>query len=244
MKFFLLGAIQGITEFLPISSDGHLFLLKRLLGITDNYLPFFVFLHIPTLLAVVIFFRKDLVSLLTKKFFLIQVIILTFISGIIALLIKHSLEPFFDNKYLVSICFALNALILFNIKFSRENTVQDLKTKDSLIIGVLQAFAVLPGVSRSGSTIMGFSRRKFRVDRAFLLSFIISLPIILAAFLVESKDLMLMKDIKLNSLIIGFISALFFGIITLKIVKVMLSKFNFNVFGYYCLVVAILNLFL
>ena len=117
MKAVVLGIIQGLTEFLPISSSGHLYIIKRLLTFShQNLLPFFVFLHIATLLAIIIFLRRQILLILSKKNILLQLAVITTITALIGLTIDRFFTGFFENKFLVAGLLLINGGILLSIK--------------------------------------------------------------------------------------------------------------------------------
>jgi undecaprenyl-diphosphatase len=244
MKFLFFGIVQGLTEFLPISSSGHLYILKRLFGLNENLLSFFVILHLATLLAIIIFFYKQIKQTLTKKELLFHILIITCVSGILGLLGKIFLTRFFDSKYLISFALLINGIILLSIRNTTgKKTHQDIKLKDSFILGLLQGIAIIPGISRSGITITGLLKRGFQPKEAFSLSFLMAIPIITAAFLVEIKEI-LSINVNISSLILSFIAAFLSGILALHIIKKALIKVKFKNFGYYCLLIFLLTLFI
>ena len=244
MKFVFFGIIQGVTEFLPVSSSGHLFLFKEIFSFSENLLPYFVFLHLATLCAVIVFFWKNILCLLREKKTFSHILIITVISAVLGMGIKWFLSQYFDSRRLVACCFLINAAILFSVgktRGSRERN--DIRLRDSVILGILQGMAVFPGISRSGITIAGFLKRGFNSVESFNLSFLMSLPIIIIAFFSESKELFA-SGLPLSSLVLSFIFAFFSGILALKVLKVILMKSNFRNFGYYCLLVSLLSLVL
>lgn len=243
MKFLLFGIIQGVTEFLPISSSGHLYLLKKIFGVSENLLSFFIILHLATLLAIAIFFQKQIKKLLFSKI-LPHILIITAITAGLGLMIKRFLSPFFEYKYFIPSCILINAVILLSIKkFSAKKNSQDIRLKDSLILGILQGLAVLPGISRSGITISGLLKRGFKAKDSFTLSFLMAIPIISGVTLLELKEICSLNIGKSN-IFLSFSAALIFGIFTLQIIKKMLIKAKFQNFGYYCLILFIASLFI
>jgi undecaprenyl-diphosphatase len=242
MKFFFIGILQGITEFLPVSSSGHLFILKRLLHLNENLLAFFVFLHIPTLLAVVIFLWRKIIALLFEKKLILHIGIITLITGVCGLAIKHYFSNFFEAKYLVSFCLCINGVILLiSGKTHNKRSLEDIRFRDSLVLGILQGIAVFPGISRSGITIVGLLKRGFEPQEAFAFSFLMSIPAIVGAFFLEFKDLTATRIMPFHGAV-SFAAAFCFGILSLMIVKKTIIIAKFNNFGYYCLIVSLINL--
>lgn len=238
MKFILFGIVQGITEFLPISSSGHLFLIQKLLKIEGNYLPFFVFLHLATLLAIVVFFFKKIKLFLNIKL-LINIFLITIISGVMGLGIRFYLKTLFDSTFMLAFCLFINAGILLSIRSSvGKRSLNDMNFKDVLFLGFLQGFSPFPGISRSGITIVGLLRKGFKRSEAFILSFLMAIPLIIGAFLIEFKELG-QVDPSLRNMSLGFIAAFVFGLLALGLVKKTLISNKFKNFAYYCLILAL-----
>lgn len=243
-----LGITQGLTEFLPVSSSGHLYLIQKLLQRLGSYrqedfIPFFVFLHAATILAVILYLRRDVLLIFEKKLFL-NIAAITFASGMIALLIKYFLSAFFSSSPFLSLCFLINSAILLSIKkINGTKTFRDLSLRDSLFIGILQGVSFLPGISRSGITITGMLKRGYSREQAFLISFLCAIPVITAAFLIECKELA-KCSFSILEISAGFISAFIFGLIALILLKKSLVSDKFRNFAYYCLAVSIAALLL
>ncbi|MCK4917796.1 MAG: undecaprenyl-diphosphate phosphatase [Candidatus Omnitrophica bacterium] len=242
LKFIFLGIVQGLTEFFPVSSSGHLYLLKRLFTIKEDYSSFFILLHIATLFAILVFLFSRLKLLFNKKLFP-QICLITIITGVIGLFIRHYLKVFFDNKYLLAVCLIINSGILLSItnKYSKRN-LESLGLKDSLIIGLLQSISLFPGISRSGITIAGFLKRGFSPDSAFVLSFLIAIPAILGAFVLEIKELV-HTSISFRENFLGFLFAFLSAFVALGIVKKLLIMRKFKNFAYYCIILSLFSLF-
>lgn len=244
MKVVLFGIIQGITEFLPISSSGHLYIFKRLTGIQENLLSFFIFLHLATLIAILVFFRRQIKGVITQKRILLHLGVITVISGALGLTANRFLTDFFDYKYVISSCLLVNGLILLSVKnTSPRRDLTTLTIKDSFILGLLQGAAVMPGISRSGITISGLLKRGFSAAEAFTLSFLMAVPVIIGAFLLDVGEL-IAADIPCLPMTGGFMAAFLCGLLALKILKTSLVKIKFRNFGYYCLIASFLTLFL
>ncbi len=249
MKLIFLGIVQGVTEFLPISSSGHLFLIQKLLRIRGDHLPFFVFLHLATLLAIIVFFFKK-IKLFCKVRILLSILLITLISGIMGLGIRFYLKELFDTTLMLTFCFLANAGILLSIRpSSGQRDIGSIKFKDILFLGLLQGLSPLPGVSRSGITIVGLLRRGFKRSEAFILSFLMAIPLIVGAFFIEFKGLgqsiskeMASPNFALKNMGLGFIVAFVFGLIALSLVKRTLISRRFKNFAYYCLLLALLTL--
>jgi undecaprenyl-diphosphatase len=235
--------VQGITEFLPISSTGHLFLIKRLLTLDTNLLPFFVFLHLATLFSVTVFFSKVLPSIFKNKKIIVNLALATLTTFIFAFLLKYTIEDYFDSKYLTFIGFITSALFLLIFRKGGQKTMKELQIKDSLLIGFIQSLAIMPGVSRSGITITTLMKRGFKRKEAFEFSFFLAIPTILGAFLSEAKNLF-RSNLDTINIVVGFFLAFFSGLFALKMLKKYLERKKLYKFGYYCLVMAIMTIFL
>lgn len=241
MKFIFLGIVQGITEFLPISSSGHLFFLQRVLKMEGDYLPFFVFLHLATLLAIIIFFFKKIKLLFNTKL-LLNILLITLISGLMGLGIRFYLMELLGSTFILAFCFLVNAGILLSIRAdSGERNIMSINFKDSILLGILQGISPLPGISRSGITIVGLLRRGFKRSEAFILSFLMAIPLIVGAFVVELKNLG-KASLSLQSMSMGFIAAFIFGLLALGLVRRTLEAKKFKNFAYYSLLMALIIL--
>jgi undecaprenyl-diphosphatase len=208
IQALILGAVQGITEFLPVSSSGHLVLLQKIFGITEPALLFDTVVHGGTLLAVVVVLRRDILNILTRLLqpLTLYLIIATIPAVITALLFKDTIEEAFASgsflgfAFLITSCFLCLSEFLFRragkpgglpglLEGAGLPRNQDQMTwQDALIIGVLQAVAIMPGVSRSGSTLSGALSRRLDRDFAARFSFLLSIPAILGALVLQLKD--------------------------------------------------------
>ena len=235
IEAIILGIVQGITEFLPVSSSGHLVLLQKIFGISEPALLFDTMLHIGTLFAVFIVLWKDIFNILKKPIQPLTglLIIATIPIVIIAVVFKDSIEDIFHSGKYIGFCFLITAAALLISEYlskreGKTRTESEMNWKDAAIIGILQGIAILPGVSRSGLTISGGLSRK--LDRSFVarFSFLMSIPAILGALVFQLKDVIKNKatafsDGALLPVIAGtvtaFIVAIFSVRLMLKIVK-------------------------
>ena len=193
----ILGIVQGLTEFLPVSSSGHLVLLQKIFGITEPALFFGTMLHVGTLSAVIVVLWKDIWAILKR---LIQpltgyLIMATIPAVIAALFFGDIIDHAYESGQFLGFSFLLTTALLITAEFlSRQNekklkTSKDMNLPDALIIGILQAVAILPGVSRSGATISGALSRKLDRDFAARFSFLLCIPAILGAVVLQTRDL-------------------------------------------------------
>jgi len=180
MHDILLGALQGLTEFLPISSSGHLGLAHRILGLDSDVLARTVLLHVGTLGAVVTFFFRDIGAYLRQRRLLGYILVVTLITGASGLLIKGFLEPLFGSGAWIGVFLLVNGLVLLTTRRVTGPGRGRITLLDSVVMGCAQGIAVLPGISRSGATIAALLLRGCDRQEAFRFSFIASLPAIVA----------------------------------------------------------------
>jgi undecaprenyl-diphosphatase len=192
----LLGVVQGLTEFLPISSSGHLVLIQHLLGIAGPTLFFDTMLHCGTLFAVFIALRRDIWNILRRPFqrFTWLLILATAVTAAIAFGFKDTVEKAFASARWLGPAFLATAAALFLSEYlsrrpgdSRNDA--EMNWFDAVFIGLLQGIAVIPGVSRSGFTLSGALSRRLERDLAARFSFLLSIPAILGALVIQIKDL-------------------------------------------------------
>ncbi len=267
----LLGLVQGLTEFLPVSSSGHLVLAQSIFGgdVEADYMLFNVLLHFGTLLSVIVAFWKDVKELIIEFFgwvkdrfringhpyrrFIIMILI-TIVPMFAVLPIKSKLEEAFSSPLLVGLMLLITAAILFlSEKAPKKRKNEENATwLDALIVGVGQCFAVLPGLSRSGTTMCTGLFRGFSRDFAVRFAFIMSLPVVLGANLLEIIDAVKappgsLGDVSIACYIIGIAVAMVSGLAAIRMVKLISKRGNFRPFVVYCMFIGtltiIINLF-
>jgi len=261
----ILGLVQGLTEFLPVSSSGHLVMFNHLFGdYGGGDFTFTVFLHFATLVSVFIMFWRD-IALLVREFFsllgdlfrgkfhfntperrfLLMVIIGTIPAaviglGISALGLTHALE----NIFVVGALLLVTAALMFSVDKLFASRAHYDKTnapyKSAWIVGLMQGLAVFPGLSRSGSTIFGGALAGLEKDFAVRYAFILSIPAILGAGLLEGIAA-LQHGIDFHALnwAVGFLAAALSGIAAISVIKLLIRKRKFYLFGFYCVAAAI-----
>lgn len=259
--------IQGLTEFLPVSSSGHLKLYQHLTNQTPEEGTFMlVVLHLGTLLAVIIAFRdtvwalcKELVSTLkaifTGKFSLKdmsperRMLVMLFISCLVLIpfYVLNKITGIFEveNLIILGICFLYTSGILYlsDKKKDTNKTIGDITVKDALTVGLFQCIALFPGISRSGSTISGGLFRGFDRETAVRYSFVLGIPAILGGCVSELSDAMNGEiDVQILPTIIGFIAAAIVGLLAIKMVNMLIKSDNFKVFSIYTLIIGILTI--
>ncbi|MDP3882809.1 MAG: undecaprenyl-diphosphatase UppP [Candidatus Staskawiczbacteria bacterium] len=253
IQSLILGAVQGITEFLPVSSSGHLVLMQKILGIKEPPIFFDTLIHFATLLAVVYYLRKEIFSIIKgikqkeNQKLVVLIALATVPAVVVGFLLKDKIEGIFNSLDLLSITFLLTALILYATKFLK-NSQKELKNanwKDSLFVGIFQALAILPGVSRSGSTISAGLFLGLKREDAFKFSFLLAIPVIFGAMVLQIFDF---KTGNLNGGFLvnftGFLTAVIFGFLSLKILEKIAVRGKLHYFAYYCLALALIIFFI
>lgn len=236
----VLGLIQGFTEFLPISSSGHLLLFEKLFGLSDNLLVFDIFLHLGTLIAVCFCYRKELLYLL-KHPFCDKAKKLYLASGVTVVLViifkKFLLNSF--SATILPFCFLITALLLV----LASNAIKKSHTKkisylSSVVIGIAQGIACLPGISRSGATLSTSLLLKNEKNESLSFSFLLSIPIILAS-LVFSVFEVGVQGVNVYLAIIGIVVSFLSGLLSIKFLKVVIEKKSLVYFALYLVVLAL-----
>ncbi len=254
----ILGAIQGLTEFLPISSSGHLVLAERILGgKASTGLIFEVMVHFATMVAVVLFFRekiwKMIVSLVPPytqdklpALKLVAIIIIgTIPAGVIGLALENYIEGAFSSTKVVSIMLLVTGMILLSTRLIKSGSnLPNFKT--GLLIGIAQSAALMPGISRSGTTIAAGLHLKLAPSEAAEFSFLLSLPAVFGATLLKSFDL-IGSPISGNAIgpyVAGAITAFIIGYLSIAWLMRIIKRGKFFFFGIYCLLIGFLGLVL
>ncbi len=265
IQAIVLGIVQGLTEFLPISSSGHLVILPYLLNWTlDPQKAFFfdVLVQLGTLLAVIAYFWKDLV----KIFFAViegikskapfkstesrlgwYIVLGTIPAGLAGLLLKDRVEAAFNSPVLTAVLLFITAvmLVLAEILSKKEKGLDHLNPLDSVLIGVFQALAIFPGISRSGATISGGLFKGYTREAAARFSFLLSIPIMLAAGLLSVLDLVQAEFFLdfLPTMLLGFLIAGIVGYFSIKWLLGYLRRNTLFGFALYCALLSIITIF-
>jgi len=231
----VLGLVQGLTEFLPVSSSGHLVIVQHFIpGFSQPGVLFDVILHLATLLAVVYFFRNKIFTLGRKYYLLL--IIGTIPAGLFGLLFQSQLERTFGDFRMVGLELIITGILNFLI--DRVKTTDKPLTKtNSFLVGIAQAIAIIPGISRSGSTI--FTGVKLGVDRKKVaeFSFLLSIPAIMGANVMQVLSRGFTSTFNPIYYLTGFIFAFISGFLSINLVLKTLAQRKFTYFGIYCLVI-------
>ncbi len=259
IKSIILGIVQGLTEFLPVSSSGHLVLVEHFLKTTaDNNLTFEVFLHLGSLLAVLIFFRKDILELLKSLVYykdpgykdnrkiVLWLMIGTIITGIIGVKFNDLFESLFSNPLLVACMLSITGLILFfsdKIKKKGVN-LPEMGWKRAAIIGLGQSIAITPGISRSGTTIAFSLFTGLQRSQAARFSFLLSIPAILGANLKEFSNFKALDSGLFLDYILGFLAAFISGYLVIGFLLKIINAAKLKIFSYYCWSISVITIIL
>jgi len=256
VKAIVLGIIQGFTEFLPISSSGHLVIGSQLLNFQEQGIVFDIFLHLGTLLAVVLVFRKELLAMTlapvswitgngddeSRMYFMwdVYVVAATIPAVVVALFFKDVIEGLFTNLSLVYAMLLITAVIMVSTRYLKERA-STLNLPRSVVIGCAQACAIMPGLSRSGSTI--FTGMALGINREIVarFSFIMSIPAILGAVVLQAPALIHSPPgaESIIQLAAGTVMSALSGYVAIVLLLDIVRKNRLQYFGYYCFAVAL-----
>lgn len=247
LALFFLGIVQGLSEFLPVSSSGHLVLFSKLFGLEES-LFVSILLHMATLLSILVFFRKDVWKIVCHPFSKESMLIVcaTIPTCIIALMLLPLLKDAFNGPFL-SVCFLVSGMLLLRAEnLSRRQQTGEIDAKTAIFMGFIQGFAVFPGISRSGSTLAaGIVKGKDKTETAKF-SFLMSIPIIIASMIMEFFEFASGK-IEICypwwSFLCAFLIAFLVGIFSIKFVIKIVKKAKLKWFSVYLFAIAIVCLF-
>ena len=249
----LLGLVQGLTEFLPVSSSGHLAIAQHFLpGFEQPGLVFDVLLHAATMLAVIIYFRQDIWNLLSCYFrsdekaqqdrHIFRMLILGSIpTAIIGFSGKDFFAGLFENLLVVGFMLLITATLLTLAEKIRRDgrSLNQINNSDALLVGIVQGFAILPGISRSGSTIACLLLRGIDGDAAARFSFLLALPAVGGAMLLSLKDVQHIAGADLPAYILGAVIAFVSGLFAIRCLMNVIRRKRLIAFAIYCLLVGI-----
>ena len=250
-RAIILGIIQGIAEFLPISSSAHLIIFPYLFGWEESGLAFDVALHFGTMMAVILIFFKDWWNLFVgaikdvkekkkttngKMFW--YLIIATIPAALAGVLLDNVIED-----VIIALALAIMGLLIYvgdkwaSKHYKKETEFEDITLKQALIVGISQAFAVIPGFSRSGTTILAGRLQGISKEAITKFTFLLSVPVICGATILKVGDLALTKEV-----IVGIITSFATGIIAIKFLLRYIKKHDFSIFAFYRVILAIIVL--
>lgn len=235
----VLGIVQGLTEFLPISSSGHLVLFQKYFGLKESVLTFDVLLHMGTLVAVLAVFWKDIVSMIRRPWqkLTLLIILATIPTGLMGLGLKDFFERLFESGRTIGVEFIITGFIIWLADRIRpkNKSVEDISHFDAVFVGLMQGIAILPAISRSGLTIAGSLFRGINREAAARFSFLVSIPAIAGAAVLDLKDIV-GSGVPMGEplpFIVGPIVAAISGYWAIKYMLRLLSTGSMKGFAYY-----------
>ena len=259
----IIGIVQGLTEFLPVSSSAHLVFIQNILGV-ESSLAFDVFLHLGTLIAVLWFFRWDIIKMIKSWWLSIgdilqgrfregfdadpykrlawYVILATIPVAIVGVLFDDAIDSLFAGALYVPafFLFVTGTILYLSQRMASGNVnLHNISKKEALWMGLGQACAILPGLSRSGTTIAAGLTIGLEKEFAAKFSFILSIPAIFGAFLFKLKDIGSSLDVNFLPIFLGFIAAIIAGYLAIKWMLDLIQNKSLDIFAYYCWVVGI-----
>ena len=259
IEAIILGVVQGLTEPLPISSSAHLVIVPALIpGFRQPDVAFDVLLHLGTLLAVVFFLRReigelfaslmpgkaqddpvpgtDAVEKAANRRMVLWIMIATFLTGVIGILFKDRIERLFESVETTACMLLITGILLFLSDRVKTNGRRkgDMNLTDGIVLGLVQAVALIPGISRSGSTITFGIFRGLERKTSATFSFLLSIPAIGGAVILKSGDLLRLPAGDLPAMGAGFLAAAVTGLLSLKLLFAIINKTGLRLFAYYC----------
>ena len=264
LESFILGLAQGLTEFLPVSSSGHLALMQYYFGIRgDQVLLFTVLLHLGTLISVFIAYRKDIWELIVelgltfKDIFTgkglrlgarpvrklgVMIIVATIPTGIIGLVFNDFFEGLYHNVAAIALGLIFTGVIMFIAERmgAADKSIREMKFRDALVVGVMQGVAICPGISRSGSTLVGGLGSGLNRAFAVKFAFLISIPSILGSLVLELPEAVAagIDTALIGPVILGMVVAAVSGLFAIKAMIKLVSNKKLSYFSYYVWAVA------
>ncbi len=264
LQGIIIGIVQGLTEFLPVSSSAHLIFIQKLLGV-ESSLAFDTFLHLGSLLAVLIFFRADIYKMLNAWLFSLEdivkhrfkegfyedpykrlawyVILATIPVGIVGILFESQVDALFAGALYVPgfFLFVTGTILYLSQRIaSGQIDMSHMGWAQSLFMGLGQACAIMPGLSRSGTTIAAGLVAGLDKEFAAKFSFILSIPAIFGAFIVQLKDIGLSMSGDGAAIILGFVAAFVSGYLAIKWLLDLIQNKSLDIFAFYCWIVGVI----
>ena len=236
IEIFALSIIQGITEFLPISSSSHLILMSEFLNFTYKDISIDISFHIGSFIAVVFYFNKEIINFYENKILFFKVLIASLPVMIIGFFLVESnyIEKIRSLEIIAWTTLIFGILLFISDKFKLENNMKNLNYKSIIFIGFLQIFSLIPGVSRSGIAITAARFLKFKRVDAAKISFLISIPILGAVSLFGLKNIILSGSAMFTQLnLIAIFLSFLFSLVTIKFFLSFINKFSLNIFIFY-----------
>lgn len=263
LQAIFLGLVQGLTEFLPISSSGHLALGQNLLRVNDpSVLSFDVYVHFGTLISVCVIFWRDILEIIRSTWSAlvswrfreayrtvdhvrlgVAILVGSIPAAVVGLMFRRAIEDAFSDPKQVAVNLVLTGLILFLTRLARSSEGRKLGLVTGFIVGIAQAVAILPGISRSGTTMSTALFLGFSPALAARFSFLLSIPVIAGAALLESKTVVTRGlETGFAPVVLGMISATVTGYIAIKLLLRVMENGRFSWFAFYCLALGVVGI--
>ena len=243
IEIFILSFIQGITEFIPVSSSSHLILISKFLSFENQSLSIDVSLHVGSLLAVLIYFYKDVISFIDNKILFLKIFISSLPVMIVGFILVETgiINQIREIKIIAWTTLIFGFLLYYSDKFKLEkNLKKNFSYKSAIFIGLFQILSLVPGVSRSGVAITAARLLNFKRVDAAKISFLLSIPILSAVSFFGLKNLILSENILFTKLnLISIFLSFLFSLITIKYFLRYIVRFNLNIFVYYRIFLAL-----
>lgn len=266
LNIIILGIVQGIAEFLPISSSGHLAVLSHIMNYEEPSLFVAQMLHFGTFLSVLYFYRRDVATLfiefinLIKKIFskdktpitknqkmVLYILLACIPTALIALIFEETFASLYSNMKMISLMFLVTAILLYFIDtFTGTKEITDTNVLGPIGIGMVQGLAILPGISRSGSTIFAATFLEVNKKEAAKFSFLLSLPATFGAFIFGLKDAVKAGETMVLTLpvIIGIVVSFVVGVYSLRFLIDLINRNKLKYFSIYLVIIAIITFFI
>jgi undecaprenyl-diphosphatase len=249
VEYLFLGIVQGLTEFLPVSSQGHLLIFERLFHLNVN-IAFDAVVHLGTALAAILYFRRDILALFTRERKILgMLLITTFVTGIIGIAFKDYFEALFSAFQYVGPFFIVTGLILLLGEWINKRSggkKQAVGWLEAMVIGTAQGLAIIPSLSRSATTISAAMACNLDRGLAARYSFLASIPAILGAGVLQAKPIIKTGTLGIGfgPLLLGFIAAFLSGLLAIKLFMGLIQRTSLCGFAYYCFGVGVLVIIL
>lgn len=242
IQILALALLQGISEVLPISSSGHLVLLQNILKIDGNLLSLFIYLHSASLLAILVFFWPQIKDLLKNKKTILYIIIASIPAVIVGFTIDNFIETLFSSTKMVSLALIFTAVInLSTHKLIKKDEHQEMNIKKAFKTGLFQALAIIPGISRSGTSLNGALRQKLEKNDALNFIFLMSIPAIGGALLLDIIKNGVDLSYGITNLSLAVILTFISTLLSLRFLRKIVNKGNFIYFSVYCFILAFIG---
>jgi undecaprenyl-diphosphatase len=243
IEIFILSLIQGVTEFLPVSSSSHLILISKYFNFDNQGLSIDVSLHIGSFVAVIFYFKKEIMNFVSNKIIFFKILISSIPVMIVGFFLVETgiIEKIRNIKIIAFTTIIFGVLLYISDKFKLEkNLKKNFTYKSALFIGFLQVLSLVPGVSRSGIAITAARLLNFKRVDAGKISFLISIPILGAVSIFGIKNLIISDNLSFTYInVLSILVSFFFSLITIKYFLSYINKFNLNIFVYYRIILGL-----